>query len=84
MYVLYNRAMETPKAIHSKRSERPDSTRRKSGPIPHGYQVTSVLLMPDVIEWAKVQPEGLSGLVRILLDEEMERRTKKRAKAAQR
>jgi hypothetical protein len=49
-------------------------TRKKTGPKPRGYKATSVQLMPEVLEWATQQPEGLSGLVRQLLEQEMAKR----------
>ncbi len=36
-------------------------------------QLTSLLLEPELIEWAKKQPEGLSGVVRRLLRKAMEK-----------
>jgi hypothetical protein len=62
--------------------ETPTPTKKRNGPIPKGYQATSVQLVPEVLQWAVKQPEGLSGLVRKLLEQEMGRRLK-RAKAAQ-
>ncbi|WP_395091455.1 hypothetical protein [Armatimonas sp.] len=35
-------------------------------------QLTSLLLEPELIDWAKRQPEGLSGVVRQLLRVAME------------
>lgn len=35
-------------------------------------QLTSILMEPELVEWAKRQPEGLSGMVRRLLRVEME------------
>ena len=49
-------------------------TRKKTGPKPRGYKATSVQLVPEVLEWAITQPEGLSGLVRELLEREMAKR----------
>jgi hypothetical protein len=63
--------------------EIPTPTKRRNGPIPKGFVQTSIQITPDLQQWALRQPEGLSGLVRQLLTEEMERRTRK-AKAAQR
>ena len=48
--------------------------KKKRGPLPKGYEDTHVLLEPDLIEWAKAQREGLSGLVRHLLAQERARR----------
>ena len=38
-------------------------------------QLTSLLLEPELIDWAKRQPEGLSGVVRQLLRVAMEKET---------
>ena len=50
---------------------------RKRGPKPRGYGNTHVLLPQDLIDWAKSQPEGLSGLVRHLLAAERHRRERR-------
>lgn len=50
-------------------------TPRKPGPIPKGYKQTVIQLPPDLLEWAKRQPEGLAGLARLLMAEERQRRT---------
>ena len=47
---------------------------KKRGPKPKGYEDTHVLIPPDLLEWAKDQPEGFAGLVRALLREEHRRR----------
>jgi hypothetical protein len=47
---------------------------KKRGPAPRGYADTHVLIPPDLLEWAKEQPEGFAGLVRALLREERRRR----------
>ena len=52
---------------------------RKRGPKPKGYGNTHVLLPQDLIDWAKSQPEGLSGLVRRLLTAERQRRARRPA-----
>jgi len=56
----------------------PSPQRKRRGPKPRlGVQVsTHVLLPPELMEWAKDQPEGLSGLIRQLLAAERERREK--------
>lgn len=46
----------------------------RNGPVPHGYVRGQIVLQPDLLEWAKNQPEGLSGLVRQLLQAERQRR----------
>jgi hypothetical protein len=48
---------------------------KKRGPVPKGYEDTHVLMPPDLLRWAKEQPEGLAGLVRDLLAKERARRT---------
>ena len=49
---------------------------RKRGQIPKGYVDTHILIQPELLEWAKRQPEGLAGLVRRLLaDERAKQRT---------
>lgn len=48
---------------------------KKRGPTPKGYEDTHVLIPPDLLEWAKRQPEGFAGLVRALLRTEHARRT---------
>lgn len=47
---------------------------KKRGPKPKGYEDTHVLIPPDLLEWAKDQPEGFAGLVRTLLHQERTRR----------
>jgi hypothetical protein len=49
---------------------------KKRGPVSRGYSNTHILLPPELLEWAKVQPEGLSGLVRALLADELARRAR--------
>lgn len=53
--------------------------RKKRGPTPRLGPVvqTGVYLPYELLEWAKEQKEGLSGLVRRLLSEERERQMKK-------
>lgn len=51
-------------------------TKTQPGPVNRGFKATSVQLPPDMLEWAKHQPEGLSGLVRLLLSQERPRREK--------
>jgi hypothetical protein len=43
------------------------------GPVPKGYKATVIQLPPDLLDWAKHQPEGLSGLARRLLTAERAR-----------
>jgi hypothetical protein len=50
------------------------SPSKKRGPVPKGYVDTHVLAEPELIEWAKAQREGLSGLFRLLLRQERSRR----------
>lgn len=47
---------------------------KKRGPVASGYISTHVMLPEDLIEWAKHQPEKLSGLVRKALHDERRRR----------
>jgi hypothetical protein len=47
---------------------------KKRGPIPRGYVSTHVMLPPEMIDWAKEQPEGLSGIVRHAVGEVQKRR----------
>lgn len=47
---------------------------KKPGPMPKGFKRVNAFLPPDMIEWAKAQPEGLSGLLRQLLATERARR----------
>ena len=47
---------------------------KKRGPVASGYISTHVMLPEDLIEWAKHQPEKLSGLVRKALSDERRRR----------
>jgi len=35
------------------------ATPKRRGPLPKGYEDTHVLLQPELIQWAKEQPEGL-------------------------
>jgi hypothetical protein len=49
-------------------------TPKRRGPLPKGYEDTHILLQPDLLRWAKEQPEGLAGLVRLLLQAERQRR----------
>ena len=44
------------------------------GARPRGYISTHVMLPPDLIEWAKEQPEGLSGIARQAMSQEQKRR----------
>ena len=44
-------------------------SRRPGRPPGQAMQLTSLLLEPELIEWAKCQPGGLSGVVRRLLKE---------------
>ena len=48
---------------------------KKRGPAKKGYADTHIMIPPDLLEWAKQQPEGFAGLVRALLREEYKRRT---------
>lgn len=42
----------------------------KRGPRPKGFERHNLFLPEALAEWAKAQPEGLSGLVRLLLTQE--------------
>jgi hypothetical protein len=48
--------------------------RKKPGPVPKGFQRHNIFLLEEDAAWAKAQPEGLSGLVRLLLTQERQRR----------
>ena len=54
-------------------SEKP---RKKRGAPKKPYPMVSTRLFvqPHLLEWAKHQPEGFAGLVRVLLREEYKRR----------
>lgn len=47
---------------------------KKTGQVPKGYKPTVIQLPPDLLEWAKHQPEGLAGLARLLFTAERKRR----------
>lgn len=47
---------------------------KKRGPVPRGYISTHVMLPAELIEWAKEQPEGLSGIARQAISQEQKRR----------
>lgn len=47
---------------------------KKPGQVPKGYKQTVIQLPPDLLEWAKHQPEGLAGLARLLFAAERQRR----------
>jgi hypothetical protein len=49
--------------------------KQKPGQVPRGYKQTVIQLPPDLLEWAKHQPEGLAGLARMLMTQERQRRT---------
>jgi hypothetical protein len=51
----------------------PTPRQKKRGQIPKGYVDTHILIQPELLEWAKHQPEGLAGLVRRLLADERAR-----------
>lgn len=51
-----------------------DSPKKQYGQVPKGFKQTVIQLPPDLLEWAKHQPEGLAGLARQLLKAERERR----------
>lgn len=48
--------------------------KRKPGPVAKGHTQYGVTLPPELGDWGKEQPEGLSGLVRVLLAEEKAKR----------
>ena len=51
-----------------------DNVKRRPGRVPGPQTVkTTILLPPDLAEWGKQQPEGLSSLVRRLLEAEQKR-----------
>jgi hypothetical protein len=47
--------------------KKPSTLPKKRGPVAKGYEDAHILLPPVLLEWAKHQPEGLSGLMRRLL-----------------
>ena len=49
---------------------KPSTIPKKPGPPKRGYAHAHLLLPPDLIEWAKNKPQGLSALVRDLLTNE--------------
>lgn len=63
----YTVAMEKPSI-----SQQP----KKRGPLKRGYGNVHILLPPDLIDWAKAQPEGLSGVARRLFTEERRRQAR--------
>jgi hypothetical protein len=48
-----------------------ESHLHKPGPLPKHYVTVHVCLEPEQRAWAKAQKEGLSGLMRRLLAQEM-------------
>jgi hypothetical protein len=52
-----------------------EKTRQKPGPVP-GPETKkfNILIEPDLADWGKRQPGGLSELIRRLLKEERDRR----------
>jgi len=51
-----------------------ERVKQKPGQVPKGYKQTVIQLPPDLLEWAKHQPEGLAGLARRLFADERQRR----------
>ena len=51
-----------------------DTPKKKYGPIPKGYVDIHIDLPRVLRDWAKQQPEGVSGLMRQLLLAEYQRR----------
>jgi hypothetical protein len=49
--------------------------KQKPGPLNKGYKQTVIQLPPDLLDWAKRQPEGIAGLARRLFTDERQRRT---------
>jgi hypothetical protein len=47
---------------------------KKRGPVPRGYISTHVMLPAEMIALAKEQPEGLSGIARLAIGQELKRR----------
>jgi hypothetical protein len=43
--------------------------------VPKGLKRHNLFLPEPLVDWAKSQPEGLAGLVRLLLAAERQRRT---------
>ena len=50
-----------------------ETPRKKPGPTPKGFKRVNAFLPPEMIEWAKNRPEGLSALLRRLLTQERQR-----------
>ena len=65
--------------LYNIRMETKPLTKTQPGPISKGYKASSIQLPPDLLNWAKSQPEGLSGLVRHLLTAERQRRARRHA-----
>ena len=51
-----------------------ESPKKQYGQVPKGFKQTVIQLPPDLLKWAKHQPEGLAGLTRQLLKAKRERR----------
>lgn len=62
------RAMETTQ-------EKP---KKRPGPVPQGFGRYNVTLEPDLAEWAKYQPGGMSETIRRLLREAKEKEDRRR------
>ena len=60
--------------------------KKKPGPTAQtrsaGTVRTSLMLAPDMVEWGKSQPGGLSALVRRLITQERQRQGKSRKEEA--
>ena len=64
-------------------STSPDTKQpKKRGPAPKGYVDTHIFLPPEIIEWGKTKPDGLSSLIRRLCIEERDRERQRRTPAA--
>lgn len=56
----------------------PPKLARRRGPVPQGGERYNVILDPDLAEWAKHQPGGMSETLRRLLREAKEKEGRKR------
>ena len=56
-----------------------ESYRKKPGRPPQGNVKCQVVLEPEIVQWAKYHPEGISGMLRRLMRDEYERQCRARA-----
>ena len=62
-------------------SMKSETSHHKPGPKPKGFKRVNAFLPPDMIEWGKDHPEGLSGLIRRLMATERHKLEAERARA---